>query len=248
MRDPTQLDLFDPRPPFGASPGVEAKRLVPLEALSDQSLIAALPDAMLAEACSLAAEAGRRRLTAAVPALAALSRRFVGYGVDVEVPEQAAALEALGVIGGPEASRAVAQSIVKRIVVGPTLAVAMRVAAQLGVVFPADVSLALLRHANPSVRALACACARPGGDVVGSLIAMLDDSDDEAAIAAACALGRMGRVEAGRHLKRYLAEFDFRYSNRAKLGVTDGERAAKALLGIEGKRLTYRPTDEAAHL
>jgi transposase-like protein len=43
------------------------------------------------------------------------------------------------------------------------------------------------------------------------------------------------------HLKRYLAEFDFRYSNRSSLGVTDGERTAKALKGIEGKRLTYRP-------
>jgi hypothetical protein len=42
------------------------------------------------------------------------------------------------------------------------------------------------------------------------------------------------------HLHRYLAEFDFRYSNRAKLGVSDGERAAKALRGIRGKRLTYR--------
>src|SRR5438105_4030150 len=42
------------------------------------------------------------------------------------------------------------------------------------------------------------------------------------------------------HLHRYLAEFDFRYSNRSKLGVTAGERAAKALKGIEGKRLTYR--------
>jgi hypothetical protein len=31
------------------------------------------------------------------------------------------------------------------------------------------------------------------------------------------------------HLDRYLAESDFRYSNRAKLGVSDGERAAKAL-------------------
>jgi transposase-like protein len=48
------------------------------------------------------------------------------------------------------------------------------------------------------------------------------------------------------HLKRYLAEFDFRYNNRAKLGINDGERAAKALLGIEGKRLTYRPADKAA--
>jgi transposase-like protein len=46
------------------------------------------------------------------------------------------------------------------------------------------------------------------------------------------------------HLQRYLAEFDFRYSNRAKLGVTDRERADKALKGIEGKRLTYRRTHE----
>ena len=41
------------------------------------------------------------------------------------------------------------------------------------------------------------------------------------------------------HLNRYLAEFDFRYSNRIKLGVDDAMRAAKLLKGIEGKRLTY---------
>ena len=45
------------------------------------------------------------------------------------------------------------------------------------------------------------------------------------------------------HLKRYLSEFSFRYSNRAGLGVTDGERTALAMKGIEGKRLTYRPTN-----
>ena len=48
------------------------------------------------------------------------------------------------------------------------------------------------------------------------------------------------------HLHRYLAEFDFRYSERAKLGVTDSQRADKALKGISGKRLTYRPTDNGA--
>ena len=42
------------------------------------------------------------------------------------------------------------------------------------------------------------------------------------------------------HLKRYLAEFDFRYNNRMALGINDGERTANALKGIEGKRLTYR--------
>jgi transposase-like protein len=42
------------------------------------------------------------------------------------------------------------------------------------------------------------------------------------------------------HLKRYLAEFDFRYSNRSALGVTDDMRTDRALRGSEGKRLTYR--------
>ena len=45
------------------------------------------------------------------------------------------------------------------------------------------------------------------------------------------------------HLQRYLAEFDFRYSNRAKLEIDDAERTVKALKGIEGKRLTYRRTN-----
>jgi len=43
-----------------------------------------------------------------------------------------------------------------------------------------------------------------------------------------------------KHLHRYLAEFDFRYSNRAALGVDDEARAALALQGVVGKRLTYR--------
>src|ERR1700719_4191474 len=49
------------------------------------------------------------------------------------------------------------------------------------------------------------------------------------------------------HLDRYLAEFDFRYNNRSGLGVEDGERAARTLKGIEGKRLQYRQPREAAH-
>lgn len=44
------------------------------------------------------------------------------------------------------------------------------------------------------------------------------------------------------HLHRYLAEFDFRYSNRKALGVEDAERADKLLKGFIGKRLTYETT------
>ena len=45
------------------------------------------------------------------------------------------------------------------------------------------------------------------------------------------------------HLKRYLGEFDFRHNERAALKVTDAERAAKAVIGIVGKRLTYQQPD-----
>jgi transposase-like protein len=43
-----------------------------------------------------------------------------------------------------------------------------------------------------------------------------------------------------KHLHRYLAEFDFRYSNRVRLGVNDTARTERVLRGIVGKRLTYR--------
>ncbi len=42
------------------------------------------------------------------------------------------------------------------------------------------------------------------------------------------------------HLKRYLAEFDFRYNERSALKVTDAERTLKAIKGVVGKRMTYQ--------
>jgi transposase-like protein len=47
-----------------------------------------------------------------------------------------------------------------------------------------------------------------------------------------------------KHMHRYLAEFDFRYSNRIALGVDDQERARRALAGVVGKRLTYQRAGE----
>jgi transposase-like protein len=48
------------------------------------------------------------------------------------------------------------------------------------------------------------------------------------------------------HLHRYLAEFDFRYNNRSKLGVEDRARTETALRGIVGKRLKYRDSSPAS--
>jgi hypothetical protein len=50
---------------------------------------------------------------------------------------------------------------------------------------------------------------------------------------------------AEKHLHRYLAEFDFRYNNRVGLGINDESRAERALLGVVGKRLTYRDSSWA---
>jgi transposase-like protein len=51
---------------------------------------------------------------------------------------------------------------------------------------------------------------------------------------------------AEKHLHRYLAEFDFRYNNRVKLGVDDVTRAERLAKGIIGKRLTYRTINSGA--
>ena len=52
-------------------------------------------------------------------------------------------------------------------------------------------------------------------------------------------MGSFHHVSKG-HLHRYCDEFAFRYNNRIALGVNDEQRAAKLVLGAEGKRLTYK--------
>lgn len=50
------------------------------------------------------------------------------------------------------------------------------------------------------------------------------------------------------HLHRYCIEFDFRYTNRSKLGVDDVARFTKIVEGVRGKRLTYRTTDQRSEV
>jgi ISXO2-like transposase domain len=51
-----------------------------------------------------------------------------------------------------------------------------------------------------------------------------------------------------KHLHRYVAEFDLRYNNRARLGVDDQTRSINALSGIVGKGLNYRRSNSAQTL
>ena len=236
--DHVQLDLFADRPANPSPANSAAPRRIVPEDLSDAALIAAIPDASLADAQALAAEAGRRRLGDSAPALATLCARFVGFGVNCCVPEQIAALEALCAIGGPEASRSVSQMIARGIVQGPNLPAAVIAAARLGVILKSDVALPLLRHAAPSVRAAACACVRASGEIVATLIELLTDFNGEVAIAAACALGRMGRSEALPLLKRCILEMPSPRVIEALAGVAD-EEAVVFLARLGRKRSEF---------
>src|ERR1700692_4374962 len=202
-----QLDLF-------SSAGDEAERPLPLSmerrpaatALDDQALIAAIPDSNLSDSMALAAEAGRRRLVAAVPSLETLCRRFSGFGIDRMVPEQAAALQALAVISGREAAQAVSRLIVRGVVQGPALNLAVSTAARIGSTLPADVLRSLLRHPDPGIRASVCGCVRRRPELISVMIDLLDDLNQSVARSAACALGQIGRSEARPMLARLLRE------------------------------------------
>jgi HEAT repeat protein len=175
-------------------------------ALDDQALIAAIPESNLADSIALAAEAGRRRLAAAVPSLETLCQRFSGFGIDRMVPEQVAALQALAVISGREAAQAVSRLIVRRVVQGPALNLAVTTAARIGSTMPADVLQSLLRHPDPGIRASVCGCARRRPELISVMIDLLEDLNQGVARSAAYALGQIGRIEARPMLAKLLRE------------------------------------------
>jgi hypothetical protein len=203
-----QLDLFSaaglPAADDTAAP-IAPLRLVPSN-LDDSALVTALPEVGLADCHVLCEEAGRRRLIAAIPVLEALCRRFKGFGLEHAIPEQIAALRGLAAISTRDAAAAVSRIIADNVVQGPALYDAVHVAVLLECRLPPAVSLPLLRHNDARVRAAACRCTRPHADVMPLLVDLLDDLHPFVAIAAACALGRAGRIEALPTLARLLCE------------------------------------------
>jgi HEAT repeats len=203
-----QFDLFSASPgPTEADPrGAPIRPAVDPAAVSDDKLVAALAGAPMRDCIALAAEAGRRRLMAAIPALDALCRRFAGFGVNRVVPEQAAALDALAAIGGPGARQALARLIASSVVQGPGLRIALAAAARVNANIPAPALLRLVRNGDPQIRADACRCARSSPEAVSMLRDLLDDLDSNVRTAAACALGRMGQSEIRPLLVRFLRQ------------------------------------------
>jgi HEAT repeat protein len=202
-----QLDLFSDDSAWSGQPVQHSVDVIPPAAeMDDHALITAIPWSSLAETAALASEAARRRLAAAVPALEALCLRFAGFGANRIVPEQAAALEALAVIGGRNAAQAVTQLIARGTVQGPTLNIAINAAARLHATLPINVLRALPQHPDPRIRAHACGCAPRLPELILLIVDRLSDPNPTVASSAACALGQMGRIEARPMLLNLLRE------------------------------------------
>jgi HEAT repeat protein len=234
-----QLDLFSDSGAWVAQPHARVGRSsVAAADMDDHALVAAIAESCLADSTSLATEAGRRRLVAAVPALAALCRRFAGFGAERLVPEQVAALEGLTEIGGRDAADAVAQIIERGVTQGPTLKIAVNMAAKLHSALSATTLLSLLQNPDPRVRADACRCARPLPDVIARLILLLNDVEQIVTKSAACALGQMGRIEARPTIKSLLRSSPSVDAIDAAASIADDEcvvllgRIARAGMGL----------------
>ena len=209
MATPRQPDLFaargTPAPLPAAPPAAIPPDRPPFDpaALADADLIAALPGARQNDAAPLAREAARRALPEAIPALEALCRRFAGFGLNHDIAEQTAALEALSVLGAKDA---VTRLIVAHAICGPGRRHAFRAAAALGCQLPMDLVAGALRDNDPAIRAAACPCARAHPAVFATLIDLLTDLHPAAAQSAALSLGLLGRREGVAILLRLLAE------------------------------------------
>ena len=160
-----QLDLFSvsPGPDGRNSPDCSTGPVIACNTLDDDRLLAATLNAGIRDTVALVAEAGRRRLAAAIPVLDALCRRFTGYGADRIVPEQAAALGAIALIGGRDAAQTLVRLIAMRIVQGPCLRQAVAAAARLGATFrpaPSSSCCGMTIHRFAPMRAGALASGR----------------------------------------------------------------------------------------
>ena len=165
-----QLDLFsDNGPPTDRRVQKDAD-ICPAE-LDDDALLLAIPESGLKHGPDLVLEAGRRGIVAAVPVIERYCRRLAGFEV---VREQEAALQALAGIGGSEARAAVGRIINEAIVQGPTLKIAMDVAARLKCILPVRTVSPLLRHADPDIRADACNCTSDP-TIISALVDLLQD-------------------------------------------------------------------------
>ena len=194
-----QYDLFA----LGEAPSFDraaARSPVPcLQAvaeMADDALCASIAAVALSNAAEILGEVARRRLSSAVPELAALIRRFKGFETRRPIAEQTEALAALVAIGGVDAAGVLKSAIERGEFNRANLGAALAAAARLGLRLEPRVVEAALAHDEAAIRLAACSFVSARPSLIALLVQRLSDEDESVRTAAACALGELGRIEA----------------------------------------------------
>ena len=220
---PRQPDLFDGRGKDDAvpEPGRPPRPLPAAPAtLADDALIAALPEAGPSEVGAICSEIAAPSLEGAVPALEALWRRFVGFGIERPLAEQLAVLEALAGLDRPAARAALRRTVLGG-VAASALPAALGAAARAGLTLPAGFVVPHLDHAEAAVRGAAFALADRAKVAPDLLRAGLHDASRAIRRAAAIALAHRGDPSARETLLGELARSPSEALVDALAGIAD---------------------------
>ncbi len=190
-----QPDLFDGR----GRADVRSRREHPVRpvlpapaSLGDDELAGRFAEAGPSEIDALCAKVVARPLPAAVPALEALWRRFHGFGIDRPLREQCAVLETLARLDGSGTRAALRRIVLSAGLPTSLLPIALRSAADAGVVLPAAFVADFLEHDDPALRRAAFDLA-PGAKIPAPRLREgLSDRDLPIRLAAAAALAHRG--------------------------------------------------------
>lgn len=190
-----QPDLFDEggRTDDSARSTGPARPAPPASAkLLDDDLVGRLLDAGPSEIDVLCDEIAARSLSAAVPALEALWRRFHGFGIQNPLREQRAVLETLTRMQGPEEKAALRRIVLSPHLPLPLLPAALCAAAAAGLVLPASFVAGFLDHDNPILRGAAFDLAAAANVPAPRFRDGLTDGVPSIRLAAAIALAHRG--------------------------------------------------------
>ena len=194
-----QLDLFDLRGRVRTQQG--RRPIVPdvgpvAARLSDEELVAMIPQANLSNIEALSSEVVSRSLEAAVPALEELWRRFVGFGIKQPLLEQHAVLDTLARLNGETAGTALKRIVLWKGLPGSLLPAALQAATDAGLGLPATFIATHLGHEDVAVRGPAFVLALKAG-VPGHLLRDgLSDPSAHIRLSAAIAMAIRGDPEA----------------------------------------------------
>ena len=203
-----QPDLFDLR---GRVLSRQGQRPVVPDAgpavapLTDDELVATIPEADLSNVEALCAEVVSRSLQAAVPALERLWGRFAGFGRGAPLLEQRAVLGTLAQLDGEPARDALKGIVLSKSLPASLIPAALRAAADAGLTLPAALVASHLRHEDVAVREPAFRLSVAAGVPAHLLRDGLSDPSASVRRAAAIAMGNRGDAEARQPLLDELA-------------------------------------------